>query len=723
MKTQSDSTYSIKANATLVKYASVLPSTGKTRWAIKELTKRVKNRTGITLYVAPTLQLLEEVQSAILLSLTGLQARRVYYVKSGEGEDQVARQIITLLKGGRNNYGMTVSPCEVGSVILCTHLGFLKLPHGFRKVIQSNGDITRVQRVARRDQVSVIFDEARKCNLKSNNFTMPYGVFQRLTEEFITIHNSVTDPEKYLRLTPRETLTGRRKTLNTKRFNAIFMDEDGKTTKDMERIRDKVRILMHTLYSSSIHMYVTTSVEEDPEDNSRLYISMHTVLVPYEIFSGWKDVILLSAFFEQSQMYHLLKSCDVSDQYPHETKRDWKRRITSAMNRDINSCVILEDVTDRVVEAGRIDQVKKRYAATTITYISPNTSFGQRHLKTGVLVSPEVYKKFGLSSFFKQYKELARRRKISIDKGTKTKSRLLPFRLAARIASHVNINDTEHEIVKHIKTLPDLYIKHTPLQYYCKAAVTMSRNWLKRQNINPQPVPITVNVGSKSKQSAFWKKEVVKVVKPGRDVIEMPVMSQGLNCFMSSDTIAFLATLNPSPEIVNLFRQLCPTYNPTFDHTLDQCIQSTTRCSIRDTESKTKPLIIVTDYAMAKLVQQQLAGLPKIIPPERLGVIPMDPIFYVTEEDPEERKARRKKPATKLKDKIYRESTAAWRAYLLKNSASTRNYSNMLSNITKLKKRDPDSPKLLAMVDRKKELSAQRKIDIARLKPLFNAGK
>lgn len=706
-------------NASVIHYASTLPSTGKTHWAIEQLVQKVKRKIGITFYVAPTRILLEEVEAKILRKLRAAsQQERVHLVLSGYGDggESVKRRLELLVAGGKNIYHQRVAPAENGTLILCTHEAFINLDHGCKR--DEEGQQIGYS-FRRRAQVSVYFDEARKCSLDNQKFHIPIHITQALFAKYLRFADTATAiVPKYRRLMLRNAK------LDTTKFDELF-----NSSKGLRGLRDKIRNLLHTLDDDCVHLYASIDTEVDPgaeiddNDSRGTYTVLQTILVPYHIFSGWKNVVLLSAFFEDSQMYHLLKTMDVSPKQEGETKKAYGRRITDVLTQDRGaSTIILKDITPRVMSSEREKQVLARYKKTCITYLSPNISFGQRHLSNGVMIDSSVLRRFDLKEFFTKLRDLTDELQ-RVRGGAR-----LPFKQVIRAIAKGRYSEEEVSLVEHVQTLPGLVTRYTPLQWYCVQAIKMSKQWLKEQKISSQPLPITVNVGTKGKAGAesYWKREVVRVVKDGQNVIQMPFASHGLNSYSHLDIIAFLATLNPSPEVVKLFEQLCPDYNAALDHTLDQCVQSAARCSIRDVDSNTKPLIIVTDKFLAEKVKNQLRGLPTIIPPSYFDVPSKDPIFQVVDATaPQRAKKFMSNPVNAARIKEQRKQkrqdpkNIAWQTYLLEHSRAASRYGTIRSSIPRLRKSDPENPKITILQGEYLLVKDQRLADIKRLKPLF----
>jgi hypothetical protein len=691
----------LQQGASIVNYASVLPGTGKTRWAISKLASRVESKIGITFYVAPTEALLREVHRELSKLLSPARMNKYVKLILSTNGDRTANQIRSALNGSDDAYGFAVSKLEAGAVLLITHETFTsRLPHGY--------DEQGKPRFELRPQISVIFDEARKCNVTKQRFRIPFHIGNVLRTKFLPFE-SVNGSYTRLRTASR---------LDTNEFDTLFGDN-----KQLRKLRQDLLNLLEIANDDATQLFGKLDVEEDESGNMSMVLQV--LLVPYQIFYGWKDCILLSAFFENSQMYHLLKSRDVSNKHEDETKVEFKRRIAKIV-QTTGAHVILRNVTDRIVDPKRVAAVKQRYLDTSITYISSHTSFAQNHLKTGVMVDSTAVnprKDFNLPDFYAEY------RKLALERRTQIGGKLLPFRLASKYVEKgfPNAREIDHQIWEHLKTLPGLVADNTPLQWYARAAIFMSRKWYKQHGQEPKAIPITVNVGDagrSNRQQRYWTREIEPMFF-GK-CLEVPMQSHGLNKFKGHDTIAFLATLNASPEVKELFAQLCPGYSADLDHTLDQCIQSLTRCSVRDTKAKTKPLLIVTDKSLATQVKYQLCGLPKLIKPKHFGIPEKDPIYLLIDEDSKARqRKRRERPSVMAKDQAYRSRADvkarehARDAFYREHSKVYAKYKSQYVQVSKAKKKAPT--KVAAMTIELEKLKAQWRVERPDLEAKFKA--
>lgn len=610
----------IMISISTVKYASVLPGTGKTKWAIDELLTNLSERQQIIIYVAPTVVLLEEVNSKLKAKSKASDHAHIYPVYGSALKDNAAsvgHHLELLLIGGVDRFHNAYRPIKHG-VVLCTHEGFTRMRHdGHNDLMQA------------RLRTRIIFDEARKCTMNVKKFTMPKDIADTLFKKHLQIEDYSQVPLDNV-YRPMKVLTSNQEDLHN-----LFAKN-----KQLRKTYSDLSDYLESAASGATKVYAAIAYTYSNKEN--LFAILHTMLVPYKLFYGWADVVLLSAFFENSQMYHMLSQNDFGSEVrgEDESKKAYLlrlRKLTLA-----STPINLVDITSSVVNPKRVEVVKKRYAQTSITYLSPDVTFSKRHLDQSVMVGTKALDTLD-SDFRSRCRELG---------GSVTLRSIL--NIAQRDSTeHFEAAPKFKALIKEIASLPGLVKQYTPLQWYARASIYISNQWYLKNKKEVQAVPITCNAGFNQQ----YVKEI-SLAAPTDSWVSMPFQSHGLNTFKGYDTIAFLATLNPKPEVKAIMHQLCPDYDPDLDYTLDQCIQSSTRCSIRDTKSKSKPLIIVVDNNLAAAVKKHLCDLPTIIEPETFKIPIRIPVYLSASQQKAHRESIREtkkrynaKPESKIKSK------------------------------------------------------------------------
>lgn len=690
----------IRAAVSTIHYASVLPGTGKTYWAIENLATRIIEKRDITLYVAPTHALLDEVERSLKKKVPKNQHSMIHRIGTSRSfehhhNDSATQRLRIKIEGGINSFKVQSFPAPIGSVILCTHEAFIRLPHNV---------INGKPALSRRPEVSVIFDEARKCTASVNKSRLPLPVVRELFAKYIRmVEPKGSAPGTF----PKSSGYHRLEVIGR---DTAQLDELFARTKATRQARSSLVDILKEAMNDATSLYGSLKLDATGRiGNSAI---LQTVIVPYQLFQGWKQVLLLSAFFESSQMYHLLKAREVNlERSDGESMTAYKERLALAL-ACADESVRLVDVTKKIVNTKRVKAVRARYKQTAISYLSEHTSFSQRQLTNGVMVDSDFIGTPAAKEFTIKYLAMLEKKDTLKGKTPKVPLRYIVSLIRHSKDSTLNLSQADKEIIKHVSTLPGLEKMRYPLEWYAAKASIMSTFWYAKNDKEVQPLPITCNTGGADRPYV----RAIDTTLPEDTWIEMPMRSQGLNKFKSYDTLAFLATLNPRPEVVALMNQLCPEYDPKLDHTIDQCIQSATRCSIRNTKSTSKPLIIVTDRQLAEGVRDHLCGLPKIIKPIKLGVKTKDPL--VIDYVPSDRKTLAEVSTTKLKRLRavdaeragkYRKNNKELLAYLRDNSKFLKESYRLTTMLSRYRKAGKDTAKVqeeLAIIRR--ELKVER---------------
>lgn len=206
------------------------------------------------MYVAPTIQLLEEVFNA--LRLKGPKNLCAAIV-SGSG---AVESLIAHLIGGIVGDNITYSPVQLGTILLLTHEAF-----------------ARVSVIPRSKEVVVFFDEARKLVA---NYTVKTDetIFEEIGEERILTLEKMQNSAffKIHSVANRQVLNVLKKSANAKNLYSIDL---------------AIRAL-----NKRMEIYVDKYAR-----------NIFEVVLPSKVFQGFKKVYLMAADFENSQMRHILE--------------------------------------------------------------------------------------------------------------------------------------------------------------------------------------------------------------------------------------------------------------------------------------------------------------------------------------------------------------------------------------------------------------------------------
>jgi hypothetical protein len=85
---------------------------------------------------------------------------------------------------------------------------------------------------------------------------------------------------------------------------------------------------------------------------------------------------------------------------------------------------------------------------------------------------------------------------------------------------------------------------------------------------------------------------------------------EGRNDFRDANVVAFLAAINPEPQLCNLLKALLENYEVEEDYVVDKAIQAIGRGNIRNHKSTKKMLAIVSTSELAKRIWKRMGGKP-----------------------------------------------------------------------------------------------------------------
>lgn len=575
-------------SVTNVYYLNAFPGAGKTYRALtyaKETLSSVEI-SYVLVYAAPTLALLEQFKT----DLEKLMGRRLTeddlrIVESKRGKPPVAHQLRVHLNGGRLGIKQH-ERLRDGGVILCTHdclmLTELRMPG--------------------KERVSLIFDEARQCVHPTLRVLAPVNLIDDLRNSYVT----VAEQPVTMRGVPLARWAWREgRTLTESQLRDMWERYRKPTTGQVENLHT---VLEH-VRNGTLHVWVAFNEEQTKNELSHIHVQ--ALLSPARLFYGWGKVLIMSAFFKNSQMYHLLKhyECDMNTR---------QGRLKHLAQSPEDSTYMI-DATADLQYRDRISLIEEqRLRNTTMTYILHDQSLTKTMIKTGVVV-PRVTPA-QVSSWSAEFQRL-----FALENNPKGIS-LGTFR------GFQNDLRSAGDLIPEAIPRAEFFASMKPLdysvvQYMSLAAIKLQRAWLSQQRIKREPLLMCINTtdyGSADNDSRtraeLWDQENLDDLLNGKAsrAIRVPVRCQGLNAWKHLRTAAFLATLKMTREQVAFFGALMPDYNADLDRTVEQCIQFVFRSNVRDANSKERCLFIVSDKKLADQVNSVLGSHIKIVKPRTL---------------------------------------------------------------------------------------------------------
>lgn len=612
----------------IINYIDLNPGLGKTHWAIEKIKLFLDSfeSDGVMIYVAPTLALLKEVhQSLINYGYTGdniklitsdttknvltefpkmlrgytsyLEVRTQYY-KENKDVDSDMFYIDWVNHAAFNNASDGI---EDGDVLLITHEVFWR---------SNLGSIDNP--IPNRDKMTVILDETRECFLDSLTvYANGEGLLERCLKYF-----GIKDKKRFSEI-PIELLEGRNL--------AIALPEvyDKLAVRGVQKLNDII-----ARSGSSVFVKISTKNTEDDKVN----LVINFIQIPFRTLDGWKSVTIIASFYTQSQLYHIIEASEV-----------FKDSITVPVFKQVN-------ISDRVRCEDRIEAIRARYKATDIVYVF-DTPISINGYVEGILsykpksMSQDTYEA-RLDSFFTEYASIFpfKDKKSLTRSSVKRVYTMIKESYYKLVKTEVSDNgDGGYEITSDFTRLfklrdklgmlaSELFCAQHPFEYGCYTAYSIAKKWLKdnpasnkRFTQKDTRKPILLCINKKNFLSSDSTKELIddvpeKVVK-GCDPLVGD--SRGLNSYLFYNVMLFLASVRPSPAMVEWFSNYCPKYDADVDRTLGFCIQTIMRCSLRNPKAKERVLLVLPDRQLAEQVCERFENLPTIHTPEEFGYNPV----------------------------------------------------------------------------------------------------
>lgn len=644
----------------VINYVNALPGAGKT-WVFdnKVALPHVRNEhNSVLVYAAPTAQLLRERERS-LLDL-GINKNKIMVITSDTLPANLTvaeafRQVVVGLKGKK---GM-----PNGTVVLCTHECVARIPQSMKG----------------RDRVVLVYDEARACLQDNYALHLSENMFEYLTEpqehltedgrkvtqrllSKVSVYESTNGDDSesvYIwnwsnRYIPLPTLKG-------------LQDYLPRTTKQKQKAQDILDFLSN-VYASSLDVYVSITRKKATNE----YV-ISNVLSPARMFSGYAKVLILSAFFKSSQMYHFLKEGN---------------RLEGP------SAVVLQDVTKSYIDRDRVLKLLERMQWTVMTYIFDlgNRTLTKSEMQQGLVVrgqlTPDLIKTIN-----------AKWRDIHDQKPEFYRTVYDSFIDREDRASRIEDAD-RRKAYRFMTALEDRFgIVGGVIPHMVDTSIQLQQTFMKKKGLPYETLPIGINprYNSYKDGETIWHKEGLdqidlrdqqyKTPKKGSIIKKLPITAHGLNAYKELHSCAFLASMKYSPREYTLMRRIVPDYDPTIDRTLEYALQLLWRCNVR-LPNKNHVLLIVPDRHLATALQRRMQDeveywkaeyrvLPIISPQKILKGHTNDTILRFTFDSRESQKRRNENRKNSVKGKeaaglksLYMRTVEGKRYYQLSNQIS-----------------------------------------------------
>lgn len=522
---------------------SVLPGVGKTHWAIEKMLEGLKNKDYIYLFMSPTVKLLDEVYLRISEKLNSKNLKRVKKIHgTGIKGD---RDLLSISKA----FTSELLEAERGTIFLITHALYMALTD-----------------MPRKKHIFAIFDEAQSFGITTEEFS-PKEKDLELLKQHIAL-----EVVRY-KMAPRK-IKGDFNSEDIEIFFKVHGKE--KEISNHKKLHDTKYIKKYLGFlKTTIHKKLDVYMVKKQSGDGYSFFSFSS---PKHTFEGFKRVYLMGAFFDGSELYHVLK----------------KHHFLESKNIKLNS---------------RINAISKRFNELEIIPIMKELrtgSQGDNYLSKNLLATGLVYKGKerdfeklceDFTDTFYDYSEL-----VNQGNGPKT---LLAFRKAFLKEDKTSSNDyLEKHIKKLIKPLRKkysnvlsglfdhlLYTSECHFKDDTKALCVVNKIYLNKKSdyIEPENF-ITTSV-------------------------------HGLNSYSHMNTLVFLAGIRPDPTVISFYEQFIKSYSWQDNLLAANILQAVCRLNVRDVNSSAKTFLYVPTYETALRVQEVLYSALNANSPERLEIL------------------------------------------------------------------------------------------------------
>jgi len=300
--------------------------------------------------------------------------------------------------------------------------------------------------------------------------------------------------------------------------------------------------------------------DEQEEDGSSFLMKHHSfyeIVLPSKIFEGFASVVVLAAHFEDSQMYHLLKES------PGVRLVDIKRVLGGPQIK------------------ARFAALVDRYSSVTILPLTPQQKALSKYQLRDQLLAPDRH----VDSILEE---------VGSATGLRKSLRLRAMNSAYKFPPG------HKRALKYLRGRGDIVFD--VMGWYIQSASKAIQSIMKDEEIHGLPLIVLNNMYAKNEKYLAMLRD-----EKDRPCMELlTLMNHGLNSYSDRNVIAFVAAVNPHPDMIQFYKERLPKYDFEKDHVADVCVQSVCRLSLRDPKSSEKVLVVVPDLAIASLLEEKM---------------------------------------------------------------------------------------------------------------------
>lgn len=610
------------------KYIDAMPGAGKTEYFVNQAVALLgKNREAKTnlIYVAPTVRLLTEALSRVERHglFTKEMRKRIVMVASPDKIEQLTGrcrvykerpvQVVASLLGLNDN--QDIPSVTVGFVLMTTHETFVQVPC----TDKSGGDFEILRRS------DVIFDEARQCVMESRTARdLSYYDLAVMSDRLFTLDPQPTTDSTWRVYgvsnapTKAQTLSS----FHTKRVRNVSPTIH-KLREEVRKFSDNGRagVYLMTTYDLADEKKISKvirQVEEallDPRkdlpEESLIRTVVTTLLRPTTLFNHYRSVVLTSAFFLDSQMYHFLlkdghKFRNMMKENPEAIESIIKRdkRLRNNLPRRLLVAPLMKERGDRpkeqkfryrstltaaLLEQGMIVPVK---VANSINHQTIDRDLTAANLIDTLLLKKPVTEKENLQKVLSQFC---------------VPPLWILINECARILRQVFSNPKEAEclLVFNVKSRTWHGVPATAVvrELYARGSLRLAKGSKRDGAIDKEALA--------RKCPKEWEERLAKslYLESSSSLFNLAPSTKlhGLNNYSGIHAFAHLAALNPDPVMITLYRSLLgKEYDIDLDHSIENLVQTLYRTSLRRVECKDRVLMIVPYLSQAEALREKI---------------------------------------------------------------------------------------------------------------------
>lgn len=521
-----------------VNFVSAPPGLGKTRAAVEFMRKHVeaghaKKKPGYILYVAPTKKLLEQTVKSVQRVLPESQHSFLHYIASGSDSstnDNVMSIVNSVLNWKKGNGLYVGNPYKHGSIMFITHATFLQL--------RSHSTF---------EHTTVLFDEARKWVTMTDKIEFNATVKHLLDKLFVT------------------------RRLNGTNIFEVAVNEE---VKPSER-KALIKAMGPKKYVLQVKQLLHDIDPERANGRMKVFGAMKTgakgkrqfmrITLPSYPFQGFKSVYILSADFEDSQMFYLME----------------KEAAGTVRNVTIP---FIDDQLGTGFYANANAKILENYSRVTIVPLLNTSSMPSKSMNTNNLLVPREH----ITSI-----------KAELDAQNLTSRDLKTFSEFLRNPGKNNRAKAGPKLQRLHKKLKEANFKLDPLAWQLEMSEKLVSRFRKLHKCKDKAL-LLMNKGPL--EDVEVNEKLFRKFSTGR--------VEGRNDFIGTNAVVFLAGVNPDPVMRSLMQAYMPEYDPQQDYVVAKTIQSLGRGNMRNHESKDAMLAIVPTLGLAKMIHKRMNHFP-----------------------------------------------------------------------------------------------------------------